>query len=76
MVSDDRQMLDRWAECLPERKRIEEFWELVLYEYRGQEVLDVRLDDLLDQFHEINRARLDRERRAVLEEQRDATAVQ
>jgi len=75
-------MIDRWARNLDERRAIEGFieWcrdqsvELSEDDYRGWSRA-VNVGDLLDRFHEIDRRRLENERRAMLDETRARAAA-
>jgi hypothetical protein len=60
-------MLDRWAASQSDRRVIEEFWEwLESHDYQEQAVSDINITRTLDEYQRIDRAQLDRERRALL----------
>jgi len=61
-------MLDRWAEKLTERQAIADFWEWLQSDCDVTDIFDVNIEKALDEYHEIDRAQLDRERRALLSE--------
>ena len=64
-------MVTLWALNLNERRTIEEFWEWMEEQLPCYtEIMDVKLGDLLDQYHGIDRGRLDAERRQLLDAQR------
>lgn len=63
-----RAMLDKWAAKLNERRAIADFHEwLLAWNYHDYRVADLRIETLLDLYHEIDQAQLDKERRALLE---------
>ena len=61
-----REMLERWAARLDDRRTITEFWEWLNGDNWPDEV-DLDIEKALDQFHGIDRAQLDRERRELLD---------
>jgi len=62
-----RDMLNRWAAAQSDRRVIEEFWEwLEAHDYEDQRVDDINITRALDEYQQIDRAQLDRERRALL----------
>ena len=62
-----REMIDRWAMTLESRSTIERFWEWTMGRFDGDARLnDLHIGKMLDEFHCINRTRLDQERRAYL----------
>jgi hypothetical protein len=70
-----REMLDRWNNKLPERKAIMEFWDWLVEEINSEgddddhtEFNDIDPEEYLDQYHGIDRAQLEKERRELLEE--------
>jgi hypothetical protein len=64
----DRQMLERWAARLAERCEILNFWAWLVEQSTADALLhDVRIEDALDAYHEIDQGQLDRERRALLD---------
>jgi hypothetical protein len=61
-------MLERWAARLTERCEIRDFWEWLVDQSTADALLhDVRIEDALDAYHEIDQGQLDRERRALLD---------
>ena len=74
-MDSDREMLDRWAANLGERRIILEFLDwCAVHEPRCLLTTGdtwptaMNAETLLDAYHEINLAQLERERRAVVEE--------
>lgn len=67
-----RKMLDQWAANIDDRRTIEEFLDWLDDKYPELERVDMHRDKLLDEFHSIDRKQLDKERRALLEQQREA----
>lgn len=70
-----REMVVKWANSLPNRMAILKFWEWMQKEspffrdtVNGQGGYDI--EKLLDRYHEIDRVKLDDERRAMLEQPR------
>lgn len=62
-----RVMIDRWAQTLDSRSTIERFWEWMMGRFDGDARLnDLHIGKMLDEFHCINRTRLDEERRELL----------
>jgi len=70
-----REMLNRWAASLPDRKVIEGFWEWLMErceklsdENGGGSVYfdDINLKQMLDEYHEILTDQLELERRALV----------
>jgi hypothetical protein len=59
-------MLDRWAEKLTERNAISDFWEWLESDCDVTDISAVNIEKALDEYHEIDRAALDRERRELL----------
>jgi len=73
-MDDDTPELNKWATNLAERKAITDFIEWVQRRCEEEHpqllVLDLHPDGLLDAYHGIDQAKLDRERRALLEQER------
>jgi hypothetical protein len=67
-----REMLDRWASKQDDRKVIAEFFEWLVRTAADTAPEDVDIERALDNFHGIDRAELDRERRELLADARDA----
>lgn len=73
-MSDEPKMMSLWSQRMDERQTLQEFWEWLLAQRESQpafmsgsgDVLDVRIEDALDAYHGIDRAQLERERRAML----------
>lgn len=63
-------MLQIWADNLGERLAIESFWEWATKRFQSLDYID--LPRALDEYHGINKARLEKERRALLEVERTA----
>ena len=60
--------MDRWAMTLESRSTIERFWEWMMCRFDGDARLnDLHIGKMLDEFHMINRRRLEEERRAMLD---------
>jgi len=69
-----REMMDRWAARLPDRTTILDFWDWLTKKHAGVK-LGLYLDEIdiekeLNEYHEIDKRKLDDERRAALERQR------
>lgn len=74
----DRDELDRWAECIAERRRLEAFLEWCYTEKRMDlegidDTVCIDRDALLNDYFHIDYARLEEQRRALLDEHRRAT---
>lgn len=67
-----RNELEKWAAHINNRRVIAEFiaWLQEHPKHSGKEVLDLNPDRLLDEYHNIDIKRLERERRALLDEHR------
>ena len=66
-----RIMLDRWANALPDRKVIEEFWNWLEQKFNEQDECSPRFSDIdmrlqLDEYHDIHEGQLEAERRALI----------
>ena len=77
----ERDMLDRWAACVGERRAIEEFIEFiegkgVLLDYHNSSAQARSLDSLLNEYHDIDAKRLDEQRRALLDSARQPAPEQ
>lgn len=74
----DTPMCDKWAANLEERRIIEEFWEWLVENKahnpelwrHGVPIVEIHIDKAMDEYHGIDQRELDKERRAILEEQR------
>ena len=62
----NREMLDKWAAALGDRRVITEFFEWLARTYAGKHPEDIDIERALDCFHGIDRAELDRERTALV----------
>jgi len=62
----NREMLDRWSMMFKDRITILNFWEWLESREDFADLNDVRIQDALDEYHEINQRQLDDERRELL----------
>lgn len=70
-----REMLERWADKLDERKLILDFIQQVAEDNDDEvELLDINMEKALDKFHGIDQRQLEAERRQLLKEAQDADA--
>lgn len=58
--------LEKWAQMVDDRGVIEDFFEWLLDRYTTTRICDIHVDKTLDEYHEIDRRKLDNERRELL----------
>jgi hypothetical protein len=66
------EMLEKWAACREERMAVLEFWEWLTERDGDTPLLEIDIDKAIEDFHGINPRQLEKERRALLEQQRAA----
>lgn len=68
----NRDELDKWARMMPDRAVIREFlyWMNANPKYCDMAIVDIQFEAALDEYHQINKAKLEAQRRALLDEQR------
>jgi hypothetical protein len=70
-------MLDKWRSTQSDRQTLADFWEWLTDHNDGTVyVWDINVDKAIDEYHGIDRTQLDRERRALLEQQRRLNEVE
>lgn len=69
--------IDNWAAKLPERQVIEDFFEYLTSTKRlGQDrLIDIHFEKELDEYHQVDRRALDKERRGLLRAYQELTEV-
>jgi hypothetical protein len=60
--------MENWSAMLPDRQVIEEFMEHLIEKCGETAITDILVDKELDAFHKVDRKKLERERRGLLDQ--------